>query len=193
MDILIVKMNALLDWLWFMLVSPAFRLLSRALELILLGPMTYLHLAPLLQIFLVGAGVALLSRLLRRLLRVEEKESAFLRIFTARQSSQQYLKDIQDWKVRSVLATASDQELDEEYNKYLAQRFALYGLVYLLPVFFTMVWLDAVALPMGSECLVPLPANSYGIATIPWSIFFFCGYFVVLLFCCLMPQRSETC
>lgn len=179
--------SATCDWLVAHGIAPLFSLLGRGFKLLLLTPLAAGHFPPWGQVMIIAMLAGLLSCLLRRLLRVEERETAFREEFTGRKAEQGYLSGLPDWKTREVLIRASDEELDEHFNTYLAQRFAHYGMVYLLPLFFTLSWLssvfpdDLLAARNGGPYLIMLPANGLGIQGLSLSTVFLAGYLATLL------------
>ena len=77
MDTFIQKLTLMLDWLFEALISPCFTFISRGLEFLILKPLEALQVPILYQVILVAMIAALLSRFLRRFLKVEEKELLF--------------------------------------------------------------------------------------------------------------------
>lgn len=150
----------------------------------MLKPLTLLHLPVVLQIAAVGVLTGMFSQLLRKVMRVEEKEASFQRKFAAKKSLQQPIAGLEDWKARDVLYRASDKELDEDFNTYLAQRFARYGFVYLLPIFGTLFWLETALPPeklvvrQSGAYVLALPENAYGVEGFTVSMVFLVVYLV---------------
>ncbi len=178
--------NAVLGWLFTSLVGPFFSLLGRGLELLLLRPLDLAGLPVAGQVAVVGVLAGLLSLFLRRRLRVGEHEDTFIAAFAAKKERQKDFALLDDWKTRDLFFRVSDRDLDEDFNTYLAHRFALHGIVYLLPILFTLFWLDTVFSPavligrVGVAAAMPLPANSYGLAGVPVALVFFIFYLLVL-------------
>lgn len=130
-----------LDLLFYQLIAPLFILLGRGLEFCLLKPMNLLGIPFGLELVLIAVLTALLSILLRKLLKVEMKEKAFRDQFLSKKKQQENLHLISDWKSREKMARAVDDDIDQDFNSYLAGRFARYGIAYLLPIFLTLYWL----------------------------------------------------
>ncbi len=177
----------ILDWVFESWIVPLFDFLSRGLELVLLKPLELIHLPVAAQIITVAALTALCSLEMRRLLKVEEKEQAFAAAFAAKKNKQKNLELLPDWKTRDVFYRATDNDLDEEFNSYLAQRFAWHGIIYLLPIFFALFWLDSIfpkqklAANYGGPYVISLPANGFGIEGLPLTFVFLVAYLVVLI------------
>lgn len=184
----------ILDRFFEFWIVPMFAFFSRGLESVFLKPLDFLQVPVAFQVMVVGLLTALLSLLLRRWLRVEEKEQNFTKAFSAKKDSQKNFRLLPDWKAREVFFRASDNELDEDFNTYLAQRFARHGMVYLLPIFFVLFWLDNV-LPkeelirrIGGPYTIMLPKNSYGVEGLPVPFVFLAAYVLSLL--CVASLRK---
>jgi len=176
MEPIIKTISELLDSLYFEIISPLFAALGRGLDLLLIQPLQFLQIPPVLQIICIATLTALLSLALRRLVKVEEKESAFKAAFARKKAAQDDLKLISDWKSREIFAKTIDQDIDQDFNSYLAGRFAGHGIVYLLPIFLSLFWLENSSLPSG--ILFYLPENRFGIEGIyPQFVFLltYCG------------------
>ena len=132
----------ILDWLISAVIIPLFSFCSKVLELLLIQPIDIIGGSLALKVIVAAIFTGFISLFIRKLLRVDEKELAFQKAFLERKKAQKYIEKIDDWKKQKVLYDASDEELDEKFNEYMAQRFARYGLTYLLPVFLMLFWLD---------------------------------------------------
>jgi hypothetical protein len=142
-----------LDMLWFEGIEPLAAAAGGGLERFFLEPMRLLRMDPLLQVFVVAAATAALSLALKRSLRISAKEASFRRRFDRRQRSRKDMLLLEDPLLRRSLLQAADGALDEEYNTYLAEMFALRGAGYLLPVLCALWWLDG-RITTGS---IPIP------------------------------------
>lgn len=178
MDTIIrIIMNAL-DNLYLWVVSPLFDLLGRLLEFLLLRPMQYLHLPLFLQVCLVAVLTALLSLLIRKLAKVEEKEGNYRKEFLKQRKQHDDLALITDWKSREQFARSIDNEIDEGFNTYLAHRFSRMGFTYLIPLFLSLFWLDQV---FSHNFVALVPDNSYGITGVSTQLVFLLSYCAVLV------------
>jgi len=168
----------ILDRLYGQLISPAVALFAHGLEFVLLGPMGLLHFPAALQVAVLGGLTGLLSLWLRHRLRIREREQRFLQEFGELKKIQQPIAALDDWKARDVLYRTSDQLLDEEFNTYLAQRFAWHVMTYLLPIFCVLAWIDA------------LPGSGFARAmSLPVPAVFLGAYVVVLIGGALYRRR----
>ncbi len=187
----------LFDLLFVRVVQPFFVFLGQVLEFLIIAPLLFLSVPVSLQVVAVAVLSGLFSMLLRRFLNVEKKELTFKHAFTKKREEQQNIKMLSDWKTRDVLYRTSDNEIDEKYNIYLAQRFARHGIVYLLPVFFALFWLENLFSPEtltllhGYPFLLPLPDNSYGIDGLSVSFVFLLSYVLTLLVCFWIRKKCK--
>ena len=85
---------------------------------------------------------------------------------------------LDDWKQREVLFRTSDNLIDEEFNTYLAQRFARQMMIYLIPIFMVLFWLSQIFPPS-----VPLQSRMWilGLNKMPISLIFLPSYAAVLI------------
>lgn len=191
----ISNLSDILDWLFESVVSPIFVYIAQGLELVILKPLMIIGFPPALQVAFVGFITGMLTLFLRKYIRVEEKEAVFQQLFEAKKAAQKPIDHLSDWKTRDVLYRASDKELDESFNTYLAQRFARHGIVYLLPIFFALFWLDNVmphkggAASPGAKFVLILPDNSYGIEGLSVSFVFFVAYILTLIAFSVVKKR----
>ncbi len=166
--------------------TPLFSSISHFLQVIIITPLEAIG-APLwLQVTLVALLTAGISIFIRKLLRVDEKEAAFQKAFMERKKAQELIQQIDDWKKQSVLYDASDKELDEKFNEYLAQRFARYGLTYLMPVFFALFWLDHIPSVVrlkeetGAVFVIAFPSAVKGVSGISLPLLFMTVYLLAI-------------
>ncbi|MEA3546787.1 MAG: hypothetical protein U9R66_03915 [Thermodesulfobacteriota bacterium] len=144
MDIVIEKLIFMADWLFESLITPFFSLIGRGLELGLLKPLDFFHIPIIGQVVFVAVLSALLSWTLRHWLKMDEKDHKFKQGFEQERIKQQDIDLISDWKSRDALYRFTDKELDEDFNTYLAGKFARFMQVYMLPLFLVLFWLDDV-------------------------------------------------
>ncbi|WP_457574863.1 hypothetical protein [Desulfolithobacter sp.] len=177
----------LLDWLYYGVIAPFFLLLSRILTLIFLKPLQLLGFPVWLQVAFIAVLTAALAFRIRRWLRVEEKVREFNERFAEKRKAQQDLQLISDWKSRDALYRATDEELNHEYNTFLAYHYARYVLVYLLPLFLILAWLNNYfSAPwlidrFGKPFVVPLPDNRFGAQGLSVTFIFLLVYVVSLI------------
>ncbi len=189
MDSSLNPLSHLLNLLFFHGIGPFFSFVGRGLEWLVLRPLELLQLPPAVQVMVVAALTAALSSGVRRLLGSAKKDEAFRRRFAARKAEQQDLQLISDWKSRETFAKAIDDDIDLDFNTYLAERFARYGLTYLLPIFFTLFWLDH-ALGTAAASIV-LPSNPLGISVISAPTIFLLFYCLALLLFSRLQKKDK--
>lgn len=178
MERLLTAISSVLDFVYLELISPGFVFVAWGLDILLIQPLQFLQVPTALQIMVVAFLTAKLSMVIRRFLRVEEKEAAFKKTFTAKKDAQDDLKLISDWKSRETFAKTIDNDIDHDFNSYLAERFARHGMVYLLPIFLSLFWLENVLDP---GILFYLPDNRLGIQGIYPQFVFLLTYCFVLI------------
>jgi uncharacterized membrane protein (DUF106 family) len=195
-NVIVEKIIGLFDWLYQILVGPFFAGIGRGLEWLVLRPLDSLHASIALQIVVVAVLTGLLSLVIRRLLRAEEKDRAFRKIFAAKKAEQQDIDLLPDWKTRDVLYRTTDRDIDEDFNTYLSQRFSRHVAVYLLPIFLALYWLNSVfpadelLRRIGAPYAIPLPANRYGLEGLPVTFVFLAAY-VTALFCLFQARKFQ--
>ncbi|TKB24774.1 hypothetical protein FCL47_16145 [Desulfopila sp. IMCC35006] len=180
--------SSALDFLYFELISPGFVIVAKGLDMLFIQPLQFLQIPPVLQIMFVAFLTGMLSMAIRRLVRVEEKEAAFKKTFTQKKDAQDDLKLISDWKSRETFAKTIDNDIDNDFNGYLAERFARHGMVYLLPIFLSLFWLENV---LGSTILFSLPENRFGIQGIYPQFVFLLTYCLVLVIFFRVRRRKR--
>jgi hypothetical protein len=179
MEHLLQTISTLLDLFYSKAVGPLFTLLGKGLDVVLIQPLEFLHIPAALQVALIALLTGLLSIAVRRLMGVEEKEAIFREKFLQGRQVREDLKLITDWKSRETFARVIDDDIDKDFNTYLAERFARHGVIYLLPIFLVLFWLQKALGP--SEILFLLPDNRFGIQGIHISFIFLLTYCIFLL------------
>lgn len=187
-DQLLKTISSVLDSLYFEIISPAFILVAKGLDMLFIQPLQFLQIPPVLQIMFIAFLTGMLSIAIRRLVRVEEKEAAFKKSFTRKKDAQDDLKLISDWKSRETFAKTIDNDIDNDFNSYLAERFARHGMVYLLPIFLSLFWLENV---LGSTILFSVSENRFGIQGIYPQFVFLLTYCLVLVIFFRMRRKKQ--
>lgn len=197
-QILWEHLRHILDLLFIHVIAPIFSIIGKVLRLLLIKPMTLLQLPIFLQIMIIGALTGMLSIYIKKRLKVREAEKAFFEKFEKMKAVQKNFDLMEDWKMRKVLYEASDQEIDEEYNTFIAQKFAHFGLVYLLPIFLTLFWLDTVYPATYLEAINGLPytlvfpSEPLGLPGLSVPVTFFLGYIMVHLLWGRLQKRYKN-
>lgn len=188
MENLLKPLVSLLDALYFGIISPVVSTLGQALELLLIRPFELMQLPAAFQVMFIAICTAALSLYIRKLLDVEEKEEAFKKAFNLKKKQQEDLRLIPDWKSRETFAKSIDDDIDQDFNAYLAGRFSRYGLTYLLPIFFSLFWLDGV---IDQRYLIALPQNSQGYIGLSTQVIFLTTYGVALFIAFKVKKRRK--
>ena len=149
MDIVIEKLTFMVDWLFESLICPFFSMIGWGLEFVVLKPLDSFHVPVIGQVLVVAVLTALLSWTLRHWLKMDEKDHKFNKGFAEERMKQKDIDLISDWKSRDALYRFTDKELDEDFNTYLAGKFARFMQAYMLPLFFVLYWLDDVVFPQA--------------------------------------------
>ncbi len=177
------------------IITPLFLHLSNWLVILLIRPMDFLHIAMPLQVFLLGILTALLSWRLRTILKIPERTEAFRRLFQRKKQEQGMLaKGIDNKYARDALLRVSDEEIDEEYNAFMADYFSRYATAYLLPAVVAMAWIQN-AFPKtllfektGSPLLIDLGNKIPGIQGLSVAAVFLAAYLLSLI--CLFSYQG---
>ncbi len=181
------KITGGLDWLFAALVFPVFVGIAQGLDVLVLRPLSFLNVPIVLQTIIIAALTGCLSLAIRSLVKVEREEGLFREMFKDKRSKQQNIELISDWKTRDTFYRTTDSDIDDDFNTYLAQRFARHTAAYLLPIFLVLYWLET-ALPkeklvqlVGGPYALPLPANGYGIEGLSVPFIFLVAYAASLI------------
>ncbi|MGW8161247.1 MAG: hypothetical protein ACWGN1_03280 [Desulfobulbales bacterium] len=187
MEGLLQSITALLDWLYFGLISPLFKLLGKGLEHILLSPLAFFHIPLSVQIVLFAVLTAMLSFAIRHQLKVDMKHRKFRKKFLAKREKQQDIKLVSDWKSRDAMYRLTDEELDEDFNTHLAHHYSQFVMIYLLPLFLVLAWLNSVFSPEkltklhGSSYVITLGDKASGIEGLSVTFIFLISYAISLI------------
>ncbi|MBC8316649.1 MAG: hypothetical protein H8E41_02000 [Desulfobulbaceae bacterium] len=196
MDTLIQQFIFILDWFFESLISPFFTLIGMGLEWIIIKPLMVLHVPVLWQVILVAVATALLSRLLRRWMKVVQRDQLFKEKFTAQRLQQKNIDLLNDWKARDSLYRYTDNEIDEDFNTYLAQRFARHMQVYMIPLFLSQYWLSTVfpseklISQFGSPYLIDLSDKGWAMQGVSITVVFLLAYVFTLIGCFLADRAG---
>lgn len=181
------SLNRLLDWLYYDCIAPLFRLAGQLLDLLLIQPLVLLHVPVWLHVTLLAVLTACFSFFLRRLLKVEEKVKHFNALFAEKRRRQQDLQLITEKYSREALYRVTDDELNSDFNTYLAHHYARYVTVYMLPLFLVLAWLNGVfsetvlLARAGRSYALAVPANGFGVQGMSVTAVFLLTYVLCLI------------
>lgn len=175
--------NIFLDKIYYGTIVPFFLLGGRVLYFIFIQPMVYLHFPVWLQVCVLAFLVTCCSFALRHLLRVDEKTRRFNEQFSKRREQQQELQLISDKYSRDALYRVTDEELNEQYNYFLAHHYARYVIIYMLPIFLTLAWLNQVysTAVLGNTFVITIPVNDFGVQGLSVTFLFLFTYVTSLV------------
>ncbi len=175
--------NNLLDKIYYGTVVPLFALGGRILYFIFIQPMARLDFPVWLQVCVLAVLIALCSFALRHILCVDEKTRCFNAQFTKKREQQQTLQLITDKYSREALYRITDEDLNAQYNHFLAHHYARYVIIYMLPIFLTLAWLNQVysAAVLGNLFVITIPANDFGIQGLSVTFLFLLTYVICLI------------
>ncbi len=179
--------NSVLDSLYYGLLQPFFLGIKALLDLIFLDSLSALSISQSGQVMVVAVCTVLFAFCLRSWLKVEAKEKIFREKFIAQKAKRDTIGIIPDLKSRDALYTSADQSIDEDFNTYLAQHFFRYVLIYLLPLFLVMAWLNSsldgsvLTVVSGQAYLFLLPSQPLGMQGVSVTLLFLLSYIISLI------------
>jgi hypothetical protein len=177
------ELNNFLDKIYYGTIVPLFAVGGRVLYFVFIQPMVFLDFPVWLQICVLAVLVALGSFALRHLLHVDEKTRCFNAQFAKKREQQQTLQLITDKYSREALYRITDEDLNSQYNYFLAHHYARYVIIYMLPIFLTLAWLNQVysAAVLGSLFAITMPVNDFGIQGFSVTFLFLLTYVICLI------------
>ncbi len=177
------ELNNFLDKIYYAAIVPFFALGGRMLYFIFIQPMVCLDFPVSLQICVLAVLIALCSFALRHLLQVDEKTRAFNAQFAKKREQQQALQLITDKYSREALYRITDEDLNAQYNYFLAHHYARYVIIYMLPLFLTLAWLNQVysTAVLGTPFVITIPANDFGVQGFSVTFLFLLTYVTCLI------------
>jgi len=179
--------NTLLDNIFYEGIQPLILFVRELCDLVLLGTLSFLGLSYGMQVVIIAIATVLFAFLLRKWLNVEEKERVFRRKFVAQKAERDTIAMVPDKRNRDAMFASADGSIDEDFNTYLAQHYFRYVLIYLLPLFLVMAWLnsslDERVLPVvsGQTYLFLLPTRPFGMEGMSVTLLFFLSYISSLI------------
>ena len=193
------SLNRILDWLYYDCIAPLFQLMGRLLSLVLIQPLALLHTPVWLHVIFLAVLTACFSFFLRHLLKVEEKVQRFNALFAKKRERQQDLQLISDKYSREALYKVTDDDLNSDFNTYLAHHYARYVTVYMLPIFLILAWLNTVFTEtylldvLGHPFVLNVPENSFGVTGLSVTFIFLLTYVLSLIVGFQVVRRKRQC
>ncbi len=180
-------LNTLLDSLFYGFIEPLFLFIRESFDLLFLKTLSFLQIPPTGQVVIIAFFTALLAFGLRKWLHVEEKSKKFRKDFVREKKKRDTIGIVKEKKIRDAMYESADQSIDEDFNTYLAQHYFQYVLVYLLPLFLVMAWLNSSfgenVLPMaeGQAYLFLLASKPLGMQGVSVTLLFLLSYILFLI------------
>ena len=190
-------LNTLLDALFYKVINPLMLFIRDLLDLLFLDTISFFHIPPSGQVVAVSGATVLFAFFLRWWLKVDAKNKEFREKFAAQKKMRDDIQIVENKKSRDAMYQSADQSIDEDFNTYLAQHYFRYVLVYMLPVFLVMAWLnsslDEHVLPTvsGQAYLFLLPSKPFGMLGISVTLLFLLSYVLFLILGFQLKKRLQ--
>jgi uncharacterized membrane protein (DUF106 family) len=181
------SISRILDWLFYDCITPVFVILGKLLSLLFIKPFVLVHTPLWLHIIVLAVLMSFFSFYLRRLLKVEEKVQTFNKLFAEKRRRQQNLQYISEKYSREALYRVTDDDLNNDFNTYLAHHYARYVTVYMIPLFLVLAWLNSVFTEsylisqFGIPFVLKVPENRFGMVGLSLSAIFLFIYVLCLI------------
>ncbi len=148
----------ILDFIFYRVIYPVLLFIRQIFDGIFIGSMSLLSIPYGYQVVIIAICTVCFAFALRKWLDVEAKEKIFQTKFVAQKAKRDDIAIVPDKKDRDAMYTSADQSIDEDFNVYLAQHYFRYVLIYLLPLFLVMAWLND---SLDEQVLITISGHSY--------------------------------
>ncbi len=148
----------ILDFIFYRVIYPVLLFIRQIFDGIFIGSMSLLSIPYGYQVVIIAICTVCFAFALRKWLDVEAKEKIFRTKFVAQKAKRDDIAIVPDKKDRDAMYTSADQSIDEDFNVYLAQHYFRYVLIYLLPLFLVMAWLND---SLDEQVLITISGHSY--------------------------------
>ncbi len=148
----------ILDFIFYRVIYPVLLFIRQIFDGIFIGSMSLLSIPYSYQVVIIAICTVCFAFALRKWLDVEAKEKIFRTKFVAQKAKRDDIAIVPDKKDRDAMYTSADQSIDEDFNVYLAQHYFRYVLIYLLPLFLVMAWLND---SLNEQVLITISGHSY--------------------------------
>ncbi len=148
----------ILDFIFYRVIYPVLLFIRQIFDGIFIGSMSLLSIPYSYQVVIIAICTVCFAFALRKWLDVEAKEKIFRTKFVAQKAKRDDIAIVPDKKDRDAMYTSADQSIDEDFNVYLAQHYFRYVLIYLLPLFLVMAWLND---SLDEQVLITISGHSY--------------------------------
>ncbi len=178
--------NSLLDYIFYKGIQPLAQFIQNLFTFLFLDTMSFLGISSSGQVVIVAAATVLLAFILRKVLNVEHKDRIFREKFAAQKAERDTIALVAEKKERDMMFDSADKSIDEDFNTYLAHHYFRYVLIYLLPIFLVMAWLNDVfneqrlTTVSGHPYLFLFPTKPMGMEGASVTMLFLLSYLILL-------------
>ncbi len=179
--------NTILDFIFYRGIQPLILFIRSVFDFVFLDTLSFFSIPYSIQVVIIAICTVLFAFSLRKWLNVEVKEKIFRKKFVAQKAERDNIAIIPDKKNRDAMFTSADQSIDEDFNTYLAQHYFRYVLIYLLPLFLVMAWLNdsideqVLTTISGHSYLFLLPSHPLGMEGMSVTLLFLLSYVIFLI------------
>jgi len=179
--------NDILDFIFYKVVYPIFLFIRQLFDVVFLGSMTSLSIPYSYQVVIIAICTVCFAFTLRKWLDVEAKEKVFRTKFVAQKAERDNIAIVENKKSRDLMYTSADQSIDDDFNVYLAQHYFRYVLIYLLPLFLVMAWLNnslddrLLTTISGHSYLYLTPSHPFGMEGVSVTLLYLLSYVISLI------------
>ena len=179
--------NDILDFIFYRAVYPVLLFIRQIFDVVFLGSMSLLSIPYTYQVVIIAIITVCFAFALRKWLNVEVKEKIFRTKFVAQKAKRDNISIIENKKIRDLMYTSADQSIDEDFNVYLAQHYFRYVLIYLLPLFLVMAWLNnsiderVLTTISGHSYLYLTPSKPFGMEGVSVTLLYLLSYMISLI------------
>jgi hypothetical protein len=179
--------NDILDFIFYKVVYPVFLFIRQIFDIVFLGSMTSLSIPYSYQVVIIAICTVCFAFALRKWLNVEAKEKVFRTKFVAQKAERDNIAIVENKKSRDLMYTSADQSIDDDFNVYLAQHYFRYVLIYLLPLFLVMAWLNnslddqILTTISGHSYLYLTPSHPFGMEGVSVTLLYLLSYVISLI------------
>lgn len=177
----------ILDFIFYRAVYPLFLFIRSVFDGVFFGTMNFLSIPYSFQVVIIAILTVCFAFGLRKWLDVEAKELVFRKKFVAQKAERDNIAIVAEKKQRDAMYNSADQSIDEDFNVYLAQHYFRYVLIYLLPLFLVMAWLNnrldeqVLTTISGHSYLYLTPSHPFGMEGISVTLLYLLSYVISLI------------
>ncbi len=177
----------ILDFIFYRAVYPLLLFIRSVFDGVFLGTMSFLSIPYSVQVVVIAILTVCFAFGLRKWLKVEAREKVFREKFVSQKTERDNIAIVADKKQRDAMYDSADQSIDEDFNVYLAQHYFRYVLIYLLPLFLVMAWLNdsldeqVLKTISGHSYLFLTPSHPFGMEGVSVTLLYLSSYVLSLI------------